>query len=250
MHPYLAGFSAFKIDKSDFDKIPEAVRSQLAVIVRDDAGKVVDSTGVQIAGVLDALYQYNGPLGVTVEKGVPTLRVWAPTAKSVALQLFKSSTDKDSQTIPMNRDETSGVWSVTGESSWMNQYYLYSVVVFVTKTGKIETNLVTDPYSISLSMNSLRSQIVDLEDPTLKPAGWDKLSKPALKAPEDSVIYELHIRDFSIKDSSVPEGLRGTYLAFTIKDSLGMQHLANLAKAGLEYDTPAACIRHRQRGRR
>ena len=115
----------------------------------------------------------------------------------------------------------------------MNQYYLYEVEVFVPKTGKIETNLVTDPYSVSLAMNSLRSQIVDLEDPALKPDGWDKLSKPSLAAPEDSVIYELHIRDFSIKDSSVPEELRGTYLAFTVNDSLGMQHLASLAKSGL-----------------
>ncbi len=233
MHPYLAGYSAFKIGKSDFDKIPEAVRSQLAVVVRDDTGKVVDSTAVQTAGVLDALYKYDGPLGVTVENSVPTLRVWAPSAKSVALQLFKSSTIDVSQTIPMDRDETSGVWSVSGDASWMNQYYLFAVEVFVPKTGKIETNLVTDPYSVSLSMNSLRSQIVDLEDATLKPAGWDTLKKPALAAPEDSVIYELHIRDFSIKDSSVPEALRGTYLAFTVKDSHGMQHLASLAQSGL-----------------
>jgi len=233
MHPNLAGFSAFKIAESDFNQIPEAVRSQLAVIVRNDEGKVVDSTGVQTAGVLDALYKYAGPLGVTVEQGIPTLRVWAPSAIIVALKLFESSTTVVSQTIPMNRDDARGVWSVTGDAAWMNQYYLFEVEVFVPKTGKIETNLVTDPYSVSLSMNSLRSQIVDLEDPALKPAGWDTLSKPALAAPEDSVIYELHIRDFSIKDSSVPEALRGTFLAFTVKDSLGMGHLASLAQSGL-----------------
>jgi pullulanase len=233
MRPNLVGFSAFKIAESDFNRIPDAVRSQLAVIVRDDKGKVVDSTALQTAGVLDDLYKYDGPLGVTVENGIPTLRVWAPSAKSVALKLFKSSTIEISQTIPMSRDDTTGVWSVTGDASWMNQYYLYAVEVFVPKTGKIENNLVTDPYSFSLSMNSLRSQIIDLEDPTLKPAGWDKMSIPALAAPEDNVIYELHIRDFSIKDSSVPEALRGTFLAFTVKDSLGMQHLASLAQSGL-----------------
>jgi pullulanase len=233
MHPYLAGFTAFKIAESYFNKIPEAVRSQLAVIVRNDKGKVVDSTAVQTAGVLDELYKYDGPLGVTVENGAPTLRVWAPSARSVALNLFKSSTIEVGQTIPMNRDETSGVWSVNGDASWMNQYYLFTVEVYVPKTGKIETNLVTDPYSVSLSMNSLRSQIVDLEDPALKPAGWNSVVKPALAAAEDSVIYELHIRDFSIKDSSVPEAMRGTYLAFTTKDSLGMQHLASLAQSGL-----------------
>ncbi len=233
MHPNLAGYSAFKIEAADFDKIPEAVQSQLAVIVRDDRGKVVDSTGVQIAGVLDALYKYDGPLGVSVEKGVPTLRVWAPTAKLVSLKLFDTSTDETEQGFVMNRDDANGVWYITGDASWMNKYYLYEVKVFVPKTGKLETNLVTDPYSTSLSMNSLRSQIVDLKDPALKPDGWDKLSKPALAAPEETVIYELHIRDFSIKDSTVPENLQGTYLAFTVRDSQGMQHLASLAQAGL-----------------
>jgi hypothetical protein len=41
----------------------------------------------------------------------------------------------------------------------------------VPSTGKIEKNFVTDPYSFSLSMNSTRSQIVDLNDPALKPDG-------------------------------------------------------------------------------
>jgi pullulanase len=233
MHPYLAGFSAFKIGVGDFNKLIEAVRSQLAVIARDDKGNVVDATGVQTAGALDAFYQYDGPLGVSVDKGTPTLRVWAPSAKIVQLRLFETATTEESQTLPMIRDDATGVWSLTGDASWMNQYYLFEVKVFVPKTGKIETNLVTDPYSVSLSMNSLRSQIVSLEDPKLEPEGWDKLSKPALPAPEDSVIYELQIRDFSIKDTTVPENLRGTFMAFTVKDSLGMQHLASLAQAGL-----------------
>ena len=233
MHPNLAGYSAFKVAEVDFNKIPDAVRSQIAVIVRDDLGKVVDSTGVQIAGVLDAMYKYDGPLGVSVENGIPTLRVWTPTAKTVSLKLFDSSTTNEFQSFNMDRDNGTGVWSITGDASWIDQYYLYEVKVFVPKTGKIEINLVTDPYSISLSMNSLRSQIVDLEDPVLKPEGWDKLSKPVLASPEDIVIYELHIRDFSIKDTSVPEELRGTYLAFTVNDSQGMQHLVSLAKAGL-----------------
>jgi pullulanase len=47
------------------------------------------------------------------------------------------------------------------------------------------------------------------------------------------VVYELHVRDFSINDASVPERLRGKYGAFTRTDSNGMRHLAALAKSGL-----------------
>jgi pullulanase-type alpha-1,6-glucosidase len=46
-------------------------------------------------------------------------------------------------------------------------------------------------------------------------------------------IYELHVRDFSLSDQSVPADHRGKYLAFTDRDSAGMQHLRGLAIAGL-----------------
>ncbi len=51
--------------------------------------------------------------------------------------------------------------------------------------------------------------------------------------PEDSTIYELHVRDFSIGDTTVPAAHRGGYLAFTDADSAGMKHLKALAAAGL-----------------
>ena len=40
-------------------------------------------------------------------------------------------------------------------------------------------------------------------------------AKPPLAAPEDIVLYELHVRDFSINDPTVPEAQRGTFVAFT-----------------------------------
>ncbi|MBL1828594.1 hypothetical protein ELE35_30070, partial [Klebsiella pneumoniae] len=88
--------------------------------------------------------------------------------------------------------------------------------------GKFEKNLVTDPYSLALSTNSRRSQIADLSDANLKPQGWDSLKKPPLEAFEDVVVYELHVRDFSVFDNTVPENLRGTFRAFTVPTSNGM----------------------------
>ena len=234
-NPYLAGYTAFKIKSTDFKKIPEALKGQLAIVARDAQGKVVDSTGVQIPGVLDALYTYTSPLGVTFNRSIPTLRLWAPTAISVKLHLFANLTTATRETFLMKWDAHTGVWSVTGKADWVNKFYLYEVQVYVPSTGKIETNLVTDPYSLSLSTNSLLSQIVDFNAPALKPQGWDLLQKPTLAAPEDIVIYELHIRDFSIHDQTVPQEMRGTYMAFTVKNSDGMKHLAALAQAGLTH---------------
>ncbi|MBA4384711.1 MAG: DUF3372 domain-containing protein [Anaerolinea sp.] len=234
-NPYLSGFSAFKIAQADFSKIPDLLKGQLAVIVRDNKGKVVDATGIQIAGVLDATYSYSGKLGVEFNDETPILRLWAPTAISVGVRVYESSSAMVGKFHPMVRDDITGVWSIKGEKDWKNKFYLYEVDVYSPKTSKIEKNLVTDPYSFSLSTNSLKSQMVDLEDLELKPKGWDNLEKPELLNPEDIVIYELHVRDFSAHDETVPENVRGKFMAFTITDSDGMKHLTSLAEAGLTH---------------
>jgi len=191
---------------------------------------------LQIPGVLDDLYTYEGQLGVTWEGDVPTIRVWAPTANSVTFHLFDDSDPATSgTTMPMNLDTATGVWSIGGEAGWKHKFYLFEVEVYVHSTGQVEHNLVTDPYSFSLAMNSARSQIVDLADATLKPGGWDSVAKPELAAPEDISIYEIHVRDFSVNDPSVPAELKGTFKAFTLDDTYGISHLKSLQEAGLTH---------------
>ncbi len=236
--PNLKGYTALKLSDADAAKAPEMLKGQLAVSVFDDTGKLVDTTGVQIGGVLDDVYgaaASNATLGVTFTDGKPALAVWAPTARKVSLLLYGDAKTSSSASVPMKLDTTSGVWSVRGDAAWKNKYYLYEVEVYAPSTGRVETNRVTDPYAISLSTNSARSQIVDLDDDVLMPEGWDALEKPALAAPEDAVIYELHVRDFSASDASVPESLRGTFAAFTQTNSNGMKHLKALAEAGLTH---------------
>ena len=214
--------------------MPDALRGQLAVSAEDGDGNLLVATGVQIPGVLDDLYANDARLGTTFSTGAPTLRLWAPTAHSVKLRLYETPTGSAYETVPMSRNDTNGVWSVVGAPAWYGRYYLYEVEVWQPATMEVETNLVTDPYSVSLSRNSGRSQIVDLADPALAPPGWGTLVKPPLAAPEDIVLYELHVRDFSANDPTVPAALRGTYKAFTV-NSNGMRHLRSLAAAGLTH---------------
>ncbi len=235
--PHLADdYYALRISPDDLPRVPEILRSQVAIQAKyNNASVLQDATSVQIHGVLDDLYAYDGPLGVTWADGVPTLTVWAPTAQNVRLHLFA---DPDPETAAAIYDMTpgaSGTWSITGEPGWNYQYYLYEVTVYAPAERRVVTNLVTDPYSFSLSMNSERSQIVDLTDPALFPDGWDERPPLNIAAPEDIVLYELHVRDFSIFDQTVPEDLRGTFAAFTVTDSAGMRHLRALAEAGLTH---------------
>ncbi len=241
--PNLGGYRALKISATDLSKIPDILKGQIALSL--EANGELDATGIQIQGVLDDLYTYNGNLGLNYSGGVPSLKLWAPTAKSVTLRVYDNSTTASSTAVPMTLDAVSGVWSVTGQAVWDKKFYLYDVEVYVHATGQVEHNLVTDPYAVTLSTNPLvdgapantqRSQIVDLyNDASLKPAGWDALAKPPLDAPEDMTVYELHVRDFSINDSTVPAAHRGTFMAFTDTGSNGMKHLKALAEAGLTH---------------
>ncbi|MCK6682469.1 MAG: pullulanase-type alpha-1,6-glucosidase [Thermoanaerobaculia bacterium] len=234
--PHLAAYKAFRIASGDVTAAKAFLTGQLAVSVVSPASVLVDATSLQIPGVLDDYYTYAGPLGVTFSSGVPTVRLWAPTAKSVTFLLYNTSSPTESPTRQtMTLDPNTGVWSVTGTAGWYAKYYMFEVQVWVGSTVNVETNLVTDPYSVSLSMNSTRSQIIDLNDPALKPAGWDGLAKPALDAPEDIALYELHVRDFSINDTTVPAAQQGTFAAFAFPNSNGMNHVRRLAQAGLTH---------------
>jgi len=148
------------------------LRGQLVVAAYDGSGNRIDATRVQIQGVLDDLYAANATtqtLGVSYSGAVPTVRLWAPTAKTVTLRRFASSTTTTYTDHPMTLDPTSGVWSVTGDASWDRQFYLFAVEVYVPALDAVVTNLVTDPYAVSLSQdgaaaNDVRSQFVNLDD--------------------------------------------------------------------------------------
>ncbi|MFB9311410.1 hypothetical protein ACFFRL_19685 [Agromyces hippuratus] len=198
-------------------------------------------TGVQLPGVLDALYGEavaSVSLGVDWQGGEPTLALWAPTAQSVALEVFPTGESGEPVATPAVFDDETGVWSVEGADGAdggplaAGDEYRWSVEVYAPSTGGIETNSVTDPYSVALTANSVRSVVVDLDDESLRPEQWEETAAPVVDRAVDRAIYELHVRDFSIGDETVPAEERGTYRAFT-RDSAGTAQLEQLADAGI-----------------
>jgi pullulanase-type alpha-1,6-glucosidase len=207
---------------------------QLAVSATATDGRLLAATSLQLPGVLDERYATDADLGVVWDGDVPSLHLWAPTARSVTAHVYATSTAEEPlASVPMDRD--GGVWSTTGEADWDRAFYLYEVEVYVPATRQIEHNWVTDPYSFSLAMDSTRSQIVRLSDSDLKPSGWDGLDKPAFAGQEHLSVYELHVRDFSANDPTVPDEHRGKYTAFTLENTDGVAHLRALADAGLSH---------------
>ncbi|WP_371628950.1 pullulanase-type alpha-1,6-glucosidase [Streptomyces sp. NBC_00341] len=228
-YPHLKDYPAFTVDARDRDRVRDALRGQLIATQRAANGALLAATGVQSAGVLDDLYgkrASGAALGPVFRHGTPTLSVWAPTARTVALEL-------DGKAVPMRRDDRTGVWSVTGKKNWTGKTYRYVVDVWAPTVQKFVTNKVTDPYSTALTTDSARSLVVDLDDAKLAPKGWSTLRKPAAVPLRDAQIQELQIRDFSIADPTSKHP--GEYLAFTDTRSDGMKHLKQLADSGTSY---------------
>ncbi|MFF6967460.1 pullulanase-type alpha-1,6-glucosidase [Streptomyces anthocyanicus] len=229
--PHLKESTAWSVDPRDRDRVREALRGQVVAAQRTATGALLAATGVQTAGALDDLYAdraTRADLGPVFRHGRPTLSVWAPTAQDVKLEI-------GDRTVRMRRDDATGVWSVTGPKSWKGKAYRYAVKVWAPTAGEVVTNKVTDPYSLALTTDSERSLVVDLDDRSLAPRGWEHYRKPEAVPLQDAQIQELHIRDFSVADRTADADHRGTYLAFTDKKSDGSRHLRELAEAGTSY---------------
>ena len=211
-------------------------RGQLVLVQEDAAGRVQQATTVQAAGALDNLYAAADRVpdyGATVSAGATRFKLWAPSARRVSLCLHNGPETPAVTMQPLRRDAATGTWATQRPGDLSGHYYTYLVDVHVRGVGLVR-NRVTDPYSTSLNADSRRSWVGRLDAPALKPPGWDRTPHPArVIAATDMVIYELHVRDFSIGDLTVSAPHRGKYAAFTETQSNGMRHLRALAQAGL-----------------
>jgi pullulanase len=233
---YVADGPVLAVRDADLARLPALHRQQLVLVEEAADGTVRAATRLQVAGALDDIYAAAAQvrdLGVQPAHGRTSFALWAPTAQQVAVCLYDGRATRASAVSQMHFDASTGVWSAGRTGDLTGKYYKYAADVVVDGMGVVR-NLVTDPYSVSLNTDSRRSYVASLDAPALKPTGWDRAAAPkTVKAQTDMVVYELHVRDFSINDASVSAAHRGKYAAFTETGSNGMRHLAALAKAGL-----------------
>lgn len=235
-YPHLKDAAAFALPSGK--DLKPLLKGELVAIGTDADGILQGATLVQSASALDALYAEEATklaYGAIVEGGNVTFRLWAPTAKSVKLALFDEQ-HKALGERTMTQDDASGSWSVQGGQELVGKFYRYDIQVYHPLSRKLESYQVTDPYSLSLAMNSEFSQVVDLNDPALKPEGWDSLKAPhSQQNPADITIYEAHVRDLTGNDESTKPEHRGKFLGLTDSDSVPVKHLQSLAQSGVSH---------------
>lgn len=157
-------------------------------------------------------FTYDGDdLGANWSDTKTVFKLWAPTAETVRIALYRSGTAGTAdliETVTMLRGDQ-GVWSAEVNDNIDGNYYTYLIKV----NGKQDE--VVDPYARSTGVNGNRGMVLDLQ--STNPDGWDKDKNPnPLKSYTDAVLYELHVRDFSIDESSgISAANRGKFLGLT-----------------------------------
>ena len=150
---------------------------------------------------------YQGPLGAAYSPSGTHLRLWAPTAQSVRVDLYrKGDGGACVGSLPLS-PWGQGVWGVYLPGDQHGKYYTFNVT---TEWGSVTT---ADPYARAAGVNGVRSMIVDLA--RTDPPGWEQDKRPVIPASKRSV-WEVSVRDFSQDPASgVRNAWRGKFLAFT-----------------------------------
>ena len=166
------------------------------------------------AADIDKKYYYDGDdLGANIigeNKDRTVFKTWSPLATGVYLNLYLDGEgDNRIETVPMEKLDK-GVWYVELFRSCDGLFYTFSYE-FENAHNRLET---IDIYAKACGVNGNRGAVVDFSD--TDPKGWDKVEKPKCENACQAIVYECHVRDFSIDESSgvCPEH-RGKFLGFT-----------------------------------
>ena len=153
-------------------------------------------------------YYYEKELGALYTKSETRFVIWAPMAEDVKVVLYGTSGKEYKNSyrkkIAMIKGEK-GTWSVKVDGDLNGEYYNY-----IVKNKGVENEIV-DPYAKALGVNGDRGMVVDLL--STNPEGWEDDIKPKQISPVDAIIYEMHVRDFSIdEESGVSNAKKGKFL--------------------------------------
>lgn len=165
-------------------------------------------------------FRYDGELGCIYTKHGSTFSVFAPTASAVAVVLYPGAETPEFAARPMTR-ERGGVWRAEIEGDLAGKYYKYRVTI----DGETWDGL--DPYSKCNTAHNGRGLIID--DRT-------HIADPPSFPIDRAVIYEMHIRDFTIDEKTTVRN-RGKFLGVAEENTVhaddrgvktGIAHLREL----------------------
>ncbi|MCZ0701666.1 pullulanase [Natronobacillus azotifigens] len=170
--------------------------------------------------IFDQMYDASKELlGANYSPDQTTFSVWSPIASNMVLVLVD-------ETYQMSRN-SNGVWSKTIDQDCHLMSYYFKITVH----GKEEK--VNDPYAKSMTANSQEAVVIDVRQ--FDPDDFRKVPSPDIRK-EETIIYELHIRDATVAKSSGVKH-RGKFLGLTERETTNPENYST----GLSYIRELGC---------
>lgn len=173
---------------------------------------------VVLRNILDEFYYSKGDLGVTFNENSINIKLWAPTACKVQLCLYNyynKCLNHPCSIYDMYFNSANGIHNIEVNKFNKNKYYLFKLYFKYrnNKEIKFEVKYAVDPYARAVSVNGEKGVLLNIDDKELKPKFWEKDIRPFIENIEDSILYEMHVRDFTIDENSgISKDLRGKFL--------------------------------------
>ncbi len=160
-------------------------------------------------------------LGARFAPEATTFRVWSPVSRETDLLLYDPVGAREPTAVVPMTPVGRGVWEaeVAGDLHGVGYQFRY------LSYGK--RRVAPDVHCFAATSDNDRSIVVDFD--RLRPDGGVG-EPPILRQPTDEIIYEIHVRDYSIHDRTLEPERRGTYLGLTHRShtDTGLFHLERL----------------------
>ncbi|WP_281225128.1 type I pullulanase [Flavobacterium aquiphilum] len=152
-------------------------------------------------------------LGVVYSPNKTIIKLWSPNVSEVKINLYKQGNGGETFAVKnLDYDPKTGVWQIVLDGNYHNTYYTLQVKYINGNWSKE----MPDPYVKGVGVNGNRGLIFD---PKLtNPSDWKTDKQPSLKSISDIILYEAHVRDFSIDPSSGIKN-KGKFLGLTEKNT-------------------------------
>ena len=160
---------------------------------------------------------------------------WSNVAEQMEVLIYDEADSQLGETVALKKGDND-FWKATVKGDLAGKYY--TVRSFQNGQWGLESPGI---FAKAVSINGQRAAIIDMK--ATDPENWDKDVRPAMTDPTDIVVYETHLRDFTMSPNSDIEH-KGKFLALTEEGTVifdegwqkptGIDHLKELGITHLQ----------------
>lgn len=147
-----------------------------------------------------------------------TFTFWSSIAEKMEVRLYNTYDAAEFEVITL-QEKNDDYWTATVKGDQLGKFY--TVCSYQNGEWGQESPGI---FAKAVSVNGQKAAIIDMQ--TTNPEGWENDQRPAMTDPTDVVVYETHMRDFTI-DATSGIANKGKFIAFTEQGTQTAEGLAS-----------------------